>query len=194
MIMDPSESLKQAIDAARAGDIQFASRLLARIVADTPNNDVAWLWLAASLDQPNQQMFCLQKAQAINPTNPGTLAELEAYLFPAEQPEQQPVMQSIPLPATTETAPVAPVTQESTSIPMPPPREPIPEYQPPAEPQPAAKRGSHRALITIVIILVVAILVVIAALVWFVFSGNPQLIPSLIQNLIQSGGLVLPPG
>jgi hypothetical protein len=188
--MEPTENIKQAIDAARAGDIQFASRLLARIVAETPENDVAWLWLAASLDQPGQQMYCLQKAKAINPANPGTIAELEAFLFPNEPSGQAPNDQPIELPASSPVVSDAPIAQESVSIPMPPPREPIPAYQPPEE-NATTKRGSNRRLVTIVILLALAILVVVIALAWFVISSNPQLLPPVLRNLIQSGGIIL---
>ncbi|MDH5507243.1 MAG: hypothetical protein OEZ02_08490, partial [Anaerolineae bacterium] len=59
--------LKQAVQALETGRKAEAQTMLAHIVKDEPDNEMAWLWLAVSLDEPQKKRFALDRALAINP-------------------------------------------------------------------------------------------------------------------------------
>jgi len=65
----PSEKLNSAIAAIKSGDKATGSRLLATILKDEPTNEIAWLWLATSIDDVEKKKFCLKKALSLNPGN-----------------------------------------------------------------------------------------------------------------------------
>ncbi len=104
--MEASSPLSQAIQAIQSGDKAAAQRLLTQLLAAEPNNDQAWLWLAACLSAPEKQRYCLQKALAIRPDNPQArqaLEQLEARLAfsgapaaPAHQAQSPEAVQEMP--------------------------------------------------------------------------------------------------
>lgn len=61
--------LQQAIDLAKAGNRQEAETVLHRVLADQPNNEVAWIWLSGVTRDKAVKVDALQKALALNPTN-----------------------------------------------------------------------------------------------------------------------------
>ncbi|MEP6985480.1 MAG: hypothetical protein ABI970_07775 [Chloroflexota bacterium] len=63
------EKLRTGIEAARRGDKATASRLLRQVVDITPNNEVAWMWLASALDNLQERKAALEQALRINPSN-----------------------------------------------------------------------------------------------------------------------------
>lgn len=63
------EKLRTGIEAARRGDKVNASRLLRQVVDITPNNEVAWMWLASALDNLQERKQALEQALRINPSN-----------------------------------------------------------------------------------------------------------------------------
>ncbi|MBI1279549.1 MAG: hypothetical protein GC179_15590 [Anaerolineaceae bacterium] len=63
------EKLRTGIEAARRGDKATASRLLRQVVDVTPNNEVAWMWLASALDNLIERKQALEQALRINPSN-----------------------------------------------------------------------------------------------------------------------------
>jgi len=63
------EKLRTGIEAARRGDKVTASRLLRQVVDITPNNEVAWMWLASALDNLQERKSALEQALRINPSN-----------------------------------------------------------------------------------------------------------------------------
>ncbi len=63
------EKLRTGIEAARRGDKVTASRLLRQVVDITPNNEVAWMWLASALDNLQERKQALEQALRINPAN-----------------------------------------------------------------------------------------------------------------------------
>lgn len=75
----PDELTASGIRALKAGDRQTARRLLTQAVSAQPQNARAWLWLAACLDDPERQRFCLQKAADLQPDEPGLQAALQQY-------------------------------------------------------------------------------------------------------------------
>ncbi|MCL4563010.1 MAG: tetratricopeptide repeat protein [Chloroflexi bacterium] len=60
---------QQAIDALNSGNRDTAARLLAKVVAQDPRDEAAWLWLAACLDDVDKKRYCLHKVLEINPEN-----------------------------------------------------------------------------------------------------------------------------
>jgi tetratricopeptide (TPR) repeat protein len=74
--MSSTESLQQAICAARAGRKEEARHLLLEIVEADPRNEMAWMWLAGLVDSLEDQMIACENALAINPAN----EKAQAYL------------------------------------------------------------------------------------------------------------------
>jgi CheY-like chemotaxis protein len=71
--------LSAGIAAARAKDIPTARRLLRAVVADDPNTEQGWIWLASVTDSPYEAMAHLNRALAINPNNTAAKKGLEYY-------------------------------------------------------------------------------------------------------------------
>ncbi len=71
------EKLRTGIEAARRGDKATASHLLRQVVDITPNNEVAWMWLASALDNLQERKSALEQAIRINPSNARAQQALE---------------------------------------------------------------------------------------------------------------------
>ncbi|MDD5368108.1 MAG: hypothetical protein PHQ40_03405 [Anaerolineaceae bacterium] len=170
--METSNELQQAIDYAREGNRPVASRLLARYVTQDPQNDTAWLWLAACLDDSEKQRYCLKKANEINPNNPNTIESLSSFLA---KPKDRPARRERPVApeAIAMPAPVIPVTPEPAQV-----RSSEPE----ATIKPATKRGLTRAQTTILVVLILAILAVVGVLAYLVLFADPNILSSLFQT------------
>jgi hypothetical protein len=63
------DTLRYAIERIRSGDRAGGKRLLVEILRAEPRNEVAWLWLAATVDEVEQQRECLVRVLRINSTN-----------------------------------------------------------------------------------------------------------------------------
>lgn len=61
--------LALAITAIKAGDQAKARSLLQLALADDPENERAWQWLAVVADTSEEQQRCLYRALSINPSN-----------------------------------------------------------------------------------------------------------------------------
>ena len=161
--MEQTDTLQQAIDTARSGNITLASRLLARYVTVDSKNETAWIWLAACLDDPDKRDYCLNKAHEINPDSPLNAEELEEYLSREIslkiKSAPMDVAEPIELPA-----PVVPV---------------VPEEKPVEVVPPKASTGMSRSQVTILVVLAAAIIVVLAVLAYTVFVADPGLLNSL---------------
>jgi tetratricopeptide (TPR) repeat protein len=64
-----NKQLKQAISAYKSGEKQKAQKLLARLVKAEPDNEEAWFWLAACIENLEQRQYCLKRVLKINPNN-----------------------------------------------------------------------------------------------------------------------------
>ena len=89
-------TIDPAIRAINAGDKNTGFKILTVIVEKEPGNENAWLWLSACVDEVEKKLYCLKKAQAINPSNTVTNAairklsqqpSLEQITDPADKPE-----------------------------------------------------------------------------------------------------------
>jgi hypothetical protein len=67
--MATSDPLTVAIDKYKLGEKLQARQLLIKLVVAEPNNESAWLWLAACVDRIEHKKDCLRRALRINPTN-----------------------------------------------------------------------------------------------------------------------------
>lgn len=95
--------LAQALNELRLGRKSQAQALLARLVQQEPQLADAWVALAACLEAPDRQRYCLERALALAPEHPQALRALNALsgIGQPPQPEAQP---------TGETAFAAPQT------------------------------------------------------------------------------------
>jgi tetratricopeptide (TPR) repeat protein len=81
--------LNAGIEAARAGNLAEARRLLQQVLSADPNNEVAWMWMASAVTSPAERRVCLERALQINPNNARAqeaLRRLEAV--PAANPRE----------------------------------------------------------------------------------------------------------
>lgn len=67
--MDANTLYRDGINAVRQGDLTTARKLLTHSLKLNGNNENAWVWLARTFSEPEQQIKCLQRALNINPTN-----------------------------------------------------------------------------------------------------------------------------
>jgi hypothetical protein len=97
--------LKEAIEAIKSGDKATGRTLLTRFIKSQPRNEVAWLWLAAAVNDPNQKKHCLQQALQINPDN--SVAKQALHQLEADETvEEMPGLSDLlPEPQTTLTKP-----------------------------------------------------------------------------------------
>jgi len=72
----PAIRLQAGIVAAKLGDRYRARSLLTDLVADEPNNEVAWLWLAHVADSPESAVACLERVLEIAPNHQNARAGL----------------------------------------------------------------------------------------------------------------------
>jgi twitching motility two-component system response regulator PilG len=64
-----NETLRQGIEAARAGNRTRARTLLLRLTETEPRNEDAWLWLASVSEYPEELMIFLGNVLDVNPGN-----------------------------------------------------------------------------------------------------------------------------
>jgi hypothetical protein len=94
--------LVSAISAIKTGDQAKARSLLMMAVAENPEDDRAWQWMAVVADTAEEQKRCLYRALSINPEN--TVVQEALQQFPDEKQALVPVQ-------PTETVPVPTVFQ-----------------------------------------------------------------------------------
>lgn len=78
--------LREGIEAVHSRRIEEARAILRSVVADRPNDERAWLWLATVADGNDEMRACLERVLAINPDHPrayGWLHQLLAYTRPS---------------------------------------------------------------------------------------------------------------
>jgi len=113
--------LQAALTAARAGDLEEAAVLFARLVKEEPNSEQGWLGLGFCFSDNKQREYCFKRALSINPNNSparqalGLLESPRPAQTPAYRPAASPV--SVPKPSVPQTRPsVSPFTTEDTSF------------------------------------------------------------------------------
>src|SRR3954452_24725365 len=102
---------EQGIGAALAGRRDEARAVLTQVVQSDERNEEAWVWLAGTVDDPQDMRICLENALQLNPRNlkaqQGLAWVEQRYGVP--QPRE-----SAPLPAPS--APALPPLQSSEAI------------------------------------------------------------------------------
>jgi hypothetical protein len=63
------QELNQAIGLFKQGNKDEAGKVLTDLLQREPENESAWLWLAACSTKPEDRRFCLEKSLEINPGN-----------------------------------------------------------------------------------------------------------------------------
>lgn len=99
------DKLEQAITLIRTGDKAGGQKLLAEVVREEPQNEMAWFWLA-TVAPAEKRIYCLEKVLAINPTNAQARKALDQLQPAAEAQESerppavaaQPARQAAPAP------------------------------------------------------------------------------------------------
>lgn len=79
------KDLRQAILLVKNGSKRTGGAILADIVKDEPQNEMAWLWLSVCVGSNEQKKACLRKALEINPDNKNTqymLSQLDLIIEP----------------------------------------------------------------------------------------------------------------
>ncbi len=61
--------LNAGIEAVHAGDRETARKLLQQVIRADPRNEVAWMWMASAVTDPDERRACLERALQINPEN-----------------------------------------------------------------------------------------------------------------------------
>lgn len=64
------QKLRAGIEASKNGDRATARRLLEQVIDLDENNEMAWIWLASSVNTVAERRACLQRVLQINPNNP----------------------------------------------------------------------------------------------------------------------------
>src|SRR5712692_2537695 len=114
--------LNQGIQAVKGNDRARARELLLQVLDADDRNEPAWLWLAAALDEPADQLMALERVLAINPRHPQALAGAQALRLrlgqvvaqpapdqglAAEPANQRSSLQAEPIPGATDLAQTA---------------------------------------------------------------------------------------
>jgi len=103
--MEPTEIrglLNDGIQAVRANDLPRARERLLRVLEADENNEAAWLWLSAALDDPADQLMALERVLAINPQHPQALAGAQTLRQRLGQPITPPPTAPEPEPSVTQ--------------------------------------------------------------------------------------------
>ncbi|WP_129673343.1 tetratricopeptide repeat protein [Candidatus Chloroploca sp. Khr17] len=75
--MNMPDLLNQAIEAARHGQAREAEAMLLEIVEADETNELAWLWLAEVVANPEERRTCLENVLALNPANAAARHDLQ---------------------------------------------------------------------------------------------------------------------
>jgi hypothetical protein len=82
--------LDKSIAAYKQDDMATASKLLAQVIKQDPNNERAWLWLSGIVATDAERLFCIKRLLAINPEN-----ELAKHGLTLLSPDLEPVQPSL---------------------------------------------------------------------------------------------------
>ena len=63
------DALQRSIVMIKSGDYEGGADILYSLVDLEPENELAWLWLAACIENTDEKIVCLNQVLAINPEN-----------------------------------------------------------------------------------------------------------------------------
>ena len=81
-----SQLLEKGIQAFKKGDKQLAGELFKKFTQLYPENERAWMWLAACTDRIKEKRDYLQKALLLNPKNKSAQKALNQYVLRSQLP------------------------------------------------------------------------------------------------------------
>lgn len=87
------QMLNKSIAAYKADDLTTASKLLAQVIKQDPNNEHAWLWLSGIVSSDAERLFCIKRLLAINPEN--EIAKHGLSLLPNNLDPVQPSLEKV---------------------------------------------------------------------------------------------------
>jgi hypothetical protein len=107
--------MEQAHRALREQRNEDAQAILINVIVSEPEDDEAWLLLAEAIADAKKKRECLERARAINPSNPAILRALERIEAPAPSVPSAPAeAPAEALPAPAETADLDPQPKAAT--------------------------------------------------------------------------------
>jgi hypothetical protein len=74
-----TDNIQAGINLFKSGNKMGARQVFLNIAQHEPNNEIAWLWLAACVDNPEQKRDCLDKVLSINLNNQNAQKALAEY-------------------------------------------------------------------------------------------------------------------
>ncbi len=96
----PDSLYRQAVAAAKAGERKQARTLLRDFLVETPNHEMAWIWLSEVSDDVDVRVYALEKAIAINPARTAVqkkLDKLEEEIAKQEGERLKPLAEAVAL-------------------------------------------------------------------------------------------------
>ncbi len=135
--------LQQANAYLRAGQKQAARSILIDFVRRHPNDELAWLMLSRTMDEPQQRADCLRQALRINPSNEDARRQIETLkAAPPAAPAPKPAPPQAAAASRQPTPPPATPREQKPASERPdwappawePPQWNAPEQEPPAAP------------------------------------------------------------
>ncbi len=75
--MDIESALEQAASATLQGNKARAQEILAEIIRQSPQNEVAWLFLAEVVERKEHAIYCLERVLKLNPSHKQAQRRLE---------------------------------------------------------------------------------------------------------------------
>jgi hypothetical protein len=83
-----SEKLSLAIKTIKEGNKQLGQQLLSQVLQSDPNNEQAWLWMSAVVDE-DKRRYCIERALKINPNNQQAIMALQKLNLVEKKPEPE---------------------------------------------------------------------------------------------------------
>ncbi|MBN2502971.1 MAG: tetratricopeptide repeat protein [Anaerolineales bacterium] len=75
------DALQRSIVMIKSGDYEGGADILYSLVDLEPENELAWLWLAACIENTDEKIVCLNQVLAINPENEVAQEALEQLML-----------------------------------------------------------------------------------------------------------------
>jgi len=90
-------SVEQAVAHIQAGELEKGKQILAQVLKQNPRDENAWLWLALSVTDREQERYCFERVLKINPQNQFAIEGLRRLDNPVSPPTQPKVEQQKPV-------------------------------------------------------------------------------------------------
>jgi hypothetical protein len=154
--------LKQAMDHINAGDLLQGRKLLEQVLEQNPQNDQAWVWLSACVQDVHQRRICLQQALRANPDNQAALdgiKVLDGELFQAQELGSSLIESRLAAIGMGDDEPTAPPppTHERATDKEPQESDELMPFESPAAESPSTRKSGSRLRLYILLLLVLVL-------------------------------------